>query len=189
MEISMSKYPSTRGNLPAEKLNTAAGHKSPSGNKSEICQKLSGILSDSVRFWDSPNILSCWWASANNVRCAIFRLPHSSCQSLIISRKYKETSRNAEDVVILEMPVKTSIIDPAPSKFSQNSVCPKLSKQLIIQQTVKVTLHYVALNFVRIENVVPCLSLLSSGHCDSFRKESHKKLWLGREIHLTSKCD
>ena len=73
------------------------------------------------------------------------------------------------------MPVKTSIIDPAPSKFSQNSVCPKLSKQLIIQQTVKVTLHYVALNFVRIEYVVPCLSLLSSGHCDSFRKESHKK--------------
>ena len=74
------------------------------------------------------------------------------------------------------MPVKTSIIDPAPSKFSQNSVCPKLSKQLIIQQTLKVTLHYVALNFVRIENVVPCLSFLSSGHCDSFRKESHKKI-------------
>ena len=83
----------------AEKLNTAAGHKSPSGNKSEICQKIWNLVED----------------------CQAPKLSQAMIEFLIVERSLvtvKVTGKQRVYVVFLEMPVKTSIIDPAPSKFS-----------------------------------------------------------------------
>ena len=111
----------TRQVAAAEKLNTAAGHKSPSGNKSEICQNLWNLVEERQAPKLSQALIEF-----------LIRL------SWKITRLLKSVWKKRVDVVFLEMPVKTSIIDPAPSKFSWHQVWPNSPKQFKnIQQLVK----------------------------------------------------